>query len=371
MPEVTVDLGERAYDIQIGARLLPHAGEILAPLLGGAKALVVTDTTVADLHGETLMEALAASGIDAALHTVAPGEASKSFATLQTLLDAMFARNLSRRDVVIAFGGGVVGDLAGFASAVFKRGCRLVQIPTTLLAQVDSSVGGKTAINVAQGKNLVGAFHQPMRVVIDTDVLGTLPDRELRAGYAEILKYALIADRPFFGWLEDNAEKLLGRDANALAYAVGVSCNAKARIVAEDEREGGVRALLNLGHTFAHALEKQAGFDGSLLHGEAVGAGLAMAFEFSHRSGLCPAGDAAEVAEHLRRLDLVRPSQLGHLLADPNALLAAMDQDKKNAGGHITLILARGIGNAFVERQADRDALSDYLHYLKARHSLT
>ena len=371
MTEVRVELGERAYDIQIGARLLPQAGEILEPLLGGAKAFVVTDTTVADLHGEGLMEALAASGIPATLHAVAPGEASKSFATLQTLLDAMFAQNLSRADAVIAFGGGVVGDLAGFAASIYKRGCRLVQVPTTLLAQVDSSVGGKTAINVAQGKNLVGAFYQPERVIIDTDVLGTLPDRELRAGYAEVLKYALLGDRDFFAWLESNAPALLARDADALAYAVGVSCNAKAKVVAADEREGGVRALLNLGHTFAHALEKRAGYDGSLLHGEAVSAGMAMAFEFSHRSGLCPAEDAALVAGHLREFDLVRPSQLGHLLEDPDALLAAMDQDKKNAGGHLTLILARGIGDAFVERQADREALSDYLHYLKARHSLT
>ena len=371
MPEVRVDLGERSYDIQIGARLLPQAGEILAPLLSGAKAFVVTDDTVADLHGEALMQALAASDISATLHAVAPGEGSKSFATLQSLLDAMFAQNLSRSDAVIALGGGVVGDLAGFAASVYKRGCRFIQIPTTLLAQVDSSVGGKTAINVAQGKNLVGAFYQPRRVIIDTDALRTLPDRELKAGYAEVLKYALLGDRVFFDWLEANASALLARDPDALAYAVGVSCEAKAEIVAQDEREGGVRALLNLGHTFAHALEKLAGYDGSLLHGEAVSAGMAMAFEFSHRTELCPAEDAALVAEHLREHDLVRPSQLGHLLTNPDALLAAMAQDKKNAGDQLTLILARGIGDAFIARQADRDALSDYLHYLKARHSLT
>ena len=364
---VTVDLGARSYDITIGQRLLPQIGEALAESVG-KRAFIVSDSTVYDLHGDALRRGLAASGIEARSHVVAPGESSKSFSQLQALLDAMFEAGLSRNDAVIAFGGGVVGDLAGFASAVFKRGCKLVQVPTTLLAQVDSSVGGKTAINVAQGKNLVGAFYQPQRVIIDTDLLGTLAERELKAGYAEVLKYALIDDRAFFDWLQDNGQAVLTREPGALAYAIAHCCAAKARIVAADERERGQRALLNLGHTFAHALEHEAGFDGTLLHGEAVSAGLAMAFEFSHRSGLCSAEDAALVADHLRALDLVRPSTLGTLLGSPERLLAAMAHDKKNEGGQLTLILARGIGEAFIDRDADRDAVADYLDYLRLRH---
>jgi len=368
MIQVRVELGERSYDILIGSQPLPNIGEHLAGIVTG-RALVVTDTTVEALHGKVLMDGLAASGIKASCLAVTPGEGSKSFDTLQAVLDRMFAERLSRSDTVIAFGGGVVGDLAGFAASLYKRGCQLVQVPTTLLAQVDSSVGGKTAINVAQGKNLVGAFYQPARVIIDTDLLGTLDDRQLKSGYAEVLKYALIDDPKFFDWLQLNAGQLLARDAAALAHAVSVSCNAKARIVAADEREAGARALLNLGHTFAHALEHVAGYTGELLHGEAVSAGLAMAFEFSHRQELCPADDARRVAEHLRAHDLVRPSTLARYLENSEAMLSAMAQDKKNSGDAMTLILAHGIGQAFIERNADRDALSDYLDYLKVRHA--
>ena len=368
MSRVRVELGERAYDILIGPQLLPNLGEHLAGIVRG-RALVVTDTTVERLHGRAMMDALAASGVAAVLMAVEPGEGSKSFATLQAVLDRMFSEGLTRGDTVIAFGGGVVGDLAGFAAAIYKRGCRLVQVPTTLLAQVDSSVGGKTAINVAQGKNLVGAFYQPARVVIDTDLLATLDDRQLRAGYAEVLKYALIDDPAFFDWLQNNASALLSRDADALAYAVSVACEAKARIVARDERETGARALLNLGHTFAHALEHVAGYGGDLLHGEAVSAGLAMAFEFSHRADLCSADDARAVAEHLRAHNLERPETLGRHLGDPDALLSAMAQDKKNSGDRLTLILARGIGKAFIDADADRTAVSHYLDYLKVRHA--
>ena len=364
--ELTVELGERSYPIHIGPGAL---GRLRDAVPDGARAFVLTDETVEGLHGEAIRAALDAAGIPATHMAVPEGERSKSFATLQAVLDAMLDAGLSRSDVLVAFGGGVVGDLGGFASAVFKRGCHLVQVPTTLLAQVDSSVGGKTAINVSQGKNLVGAFHQPRAVLIDTDLLATLPDRQMRAGYAEVLKYALIDDPDLFAWLDANAAAVLAREPAALARAIHASCATKARVVAADERERGARALLNLGHTFAHALEHAAGYDGDLLHGEAVGAGLALAFEFSHRLGLCPADDAARVAGHLREIDLVRPSALGPLFADPDALMAAMRQDKKNVGERLTLILARGIGAAYVERDADADALSDYLGYLAARHA--
>ena len=365
---VTVELGERSYPIHIESGLLSNIGAALDGAVKG-RAFVLTDETVKGLHSDTLMAALNAAGIDATLHSVPVGEASKSFATLQSVLDAMFAQNLTRSDSIIAFGGGVVGDLAGFAASIYKRGCGLIQIPTTLLAQVDSSVGGKTAINVAQGKNLVGAFYQPQAVIIDTDVLQTLPSRQVKAGYSEVLKYGLIDDPDLFAWLETHGKALLDLDPDTLRQAISRSCEAKARVVAADEREGGRRALLNLGHTFAHALESVAGYDGNLLHGEAVSAGLAMAFEFSHRSGLCSAEETARLSEHLRELDLVRPSSVGHLLTDTDALLRAMDQDKKNKADQLTLILARGIGQSFIEPRADREAVATYLRYLKARHA--
>ena len=360
MNRLDVDLGERSYPIHIG----PGAVAKLPDVVSG-RAFVLTDTTVGDLHSDDVMASLP----DATLHTVPVGEGSKSFATLESVLHAMLDAGLSRGDTLVALGGGVVGDLGGFAASVFKRGCRLVQVPTTLLSQVDSSVGGKTAVNTPHGKNLVGSFYQPDAVLVDTDLLRTLPERQWKAGYAEILKYALIDDPDFFTWLDRHAAAVLAGEESALARAIHTSCAAKARVVAADERERGSRALLNLGHTFAHALEYVAGYGGDLLHGEAVGAGLSLAFEFSHRTGLCEADDAAAVAEHLRIHDLVRPEELGHLLADPDALLSAMAQDKKNEGGALTLVLARGIGKAFTERNADRDALRDYLHYLSARHA--
>ena len=366
---VEVDLEERSYPIRIGAGTLAWLGEELRAAVGG-RVFTVTDATVEALHGEALRAALEAGGFATPrMHVIPPGEASKSFGGLRECLDAMFAARLSRGDAVIAFGGGVVGDLAGFASAVFKRGCALVQVPTTLLAQVDSSVGGKTAINVAQGKNLVGAFHQPRLVLIDTDLLETLPEREMRAGYAEILKYGLIDDAGFFSWLEANGAGVLAREPDALAHAIAVSCAAKARVVAADEREGGARALLNLGHTFAHALEARAGYDGSLLHGEAVAAGMLMAFELSQRLELCPAGDVARLEAHLRARGLERPATLARYLNRPDTLLAAMDQDKKNAHGRLKLILARGIGESFILPDADRDAVRAYLEALHLRHS--
>jgi len=365
---VTVALGERSYPIHIGSGILDDLTTHLRDTITG-KVFILTDKTVESLHAHILISALDSANIPATLMSVPTGEASKSFTTLQDVLDAMFAQKLTRSDTVIAFGGGVIGDLAGFAAAIYKRGCNLIQIPTTLLAQVDSSVGGKTAINVAQGKNLVGAFYQPQAVLIDTDVLSTLDPRQVKAGYAEILKYGLIDDPDLFAWLEQHGTDLLALNADILTAAITHSCEAKARVVIADEREGGRRALLNLGHTFAHALESVAGYNGNLLHGEAVSTGLAMAFEFSYRLGLCPAEDAANVAEHLRKLDLIRPSSVGHLLQDTDALLTAMDQDKKNNADHLTLILAKGIGQSYIEPDADRAALSDYLTYLKARHA--
>ena len=363
MTVLDVDLGERSYPIHIG----PGASAKLPDVVSG-RAFVLTDATVGELHADAVMAGLP----DATLHTIPVGEGSKSFGTLESVLHAMLDAGLSRGDTLVALGGGVVGDLGGFAASVFKRGCRLVQVPTTLLSQVDSSVGGKTAVNTHHGKNLVGSFYQPDAVLIDTDLLQTLPERQWKAGYAEIFKYALIDDPDFFHWLDRHAAAVLAGEATALARAIHTSCAAKARVVAADERERGSRALLNLGHTFAHALEHVAGSTrggGDLLHGEAVGAGLSLAFEFSHRTGLCGADDAAAVAEHLRIHDLVRPEELGRLLADPDALLSAMAQDKKNEGDALTLVLARGIGKAFIDKTADRDALRDYLHYLSARHA--
>jgi 3-dehydroquinate synthase len=278
------------------------------------------------------------------------------------VIDGLLALNLERRDLVVAFGGGVVGDLAGLAAALLKRGLDFVQVPTTLLAQVDSSVGGKTAINAAAGKNLVGVFHQPRLVLADLDVLATLPERERRAGYAEIVKVGLIGDADFFGWCEANAGSVIV-GGGALAEAVAVAVQAKAAIVAADEREAGARALLNLGHTFAHAIEAEAGMDsGAVLHGEAVGCGLALAFRFSERLGLCDAAEATRVETHLAQAGFAtRLAALPGGPYDPHRMLAAIRQDKKNEGGGLTFVLARGIGRAFVAKDVDADAVRAFL----------
>lgn len=350
---VDVALGSRSYPLHIEAGLLGQAGPLLAPLVrakpDGKRLVIVTDRTVADLHLATLTDTLAAAGISAQPIILSPGEGSKSWSGLERLCEQLLAHGVERRDVVVALGGGVIGDLTGFATSILRRGCGFVQVPTTLLAQVDSSVGGKTAINAGAGKNLIGSFHQPAMVLIDPAVLSTLPLRQLRAGYAEVVKYGLLGNAAFFEWCEANAAALLAGDADILAGAIAASCRAKAEIVAADEREtGDVRALLNLGHSFGHAFEAEAGFSDRLLHGEGVALGMALAFRFSARRGLCAPADAERVCAHLSAHGFeLRPHVLG--LAAPAArLLAHMMQDKKVDAGRLTLILARGIGKAFV-----------------------
>lgn len=362
---VTVDLGERSYDIIIGSGELSRLSGRLKAITTSNRVAVVTDENVHALHGAAIADALS----DFRTHMIVrpAGEAQKSMAGLDGVLDSLFRAGFDRSDTVLAFGGGVMGDLSGFAASIYKRGANFVQVPTTLLAQVDSSVGGKTAINNSYGKNLVGAFHQPRLVLIDTDLLSTLPDRQVKAGYAEVVKYGLI-DRPeFFETLDGGhnaglGARVLALEPDALRTAISISCTAKADVVAQDEREGGRRALLNLGHTFAHALELTAGYDGDLLHGEAVSAGMDMAFEFSARLGLCSPEDAARVHDHLARLGMPTRANMGRFLTDPDGLLGHMRQDKKNEGGRITLILARAIGQSFIEKSV---SAADLLSYLK------
>lgn len=359
-----VQLAERSYDIQIGSGLLAQIGTLIAPLVSSDRVAVITDETVHAHYGEALAAALS----DYRTHLIVrpAGESQKSMANLEEILESLFRAGFDRSDLILAFGGGVIGDLAGFTASVFKRGAPIVQIPTTLLAQVDSSVGGKTAINNRFGKNLVGAFYQPRAVIADTALLSTLPPRELRAGYAEVLKYGLLGDAQFFETLDAGlGARVLALEPDALAQAVHTSCAAKAAIVAQDEREGGVRALLNLGHTFGHALELEAGYDGDLLHGEAVSIGMDMAFRFAAAQGLCPDAEADRVSAHLAALNMPRIADAAHLLADPDALLSHMGQDKKNAGGRLTLILPRRIGETYVERNADRTAVLAFLTQLR------
>jgi 3-dehydroquinate synthase len=346
---ITVELGARSYDIVVGSGLLERAGLEIAPLLRRPDAIIVTDSNVAGTpHLDTLERSLDAAGIAHRRILLPPGEATKSMAPFGELLDRLFYLGIDRRTTIVALGGGVVGDLAGFAAAVALRGIDYVQVPTTLLAQVDSAIGGKTGINTRHGKNLVGAFHQPRLVLADVAVLGTLPPRELGAGYAEVVKYGLI-DRPeFFDWLEAHGREVLAGDPAAQQYAVLESCRAKAAVVASDEREGGTRALLNLGHTFAHALESVCGYGDELLHGEAVALGLVLAFELSVRLGLCPAEEADRVRAHFGAIGL--PTTLGAIRSDgfaADALLGAMAHDKKANAGRPRFVLARGIGRAF------------------------
>ncbi len=359
---VIVELGPRRYPIEIASGLLARAGAEVARLGPQRRFAVVTDTTVAARYLEPLTAGFAAADLTLTPIIVPPGEASKNWATLERVTEALLALGVERGDAVLALGGGVIGDLTGFACAILKRGCRFVQIPTTLLAQVDSSVGGKTAINAAAGKNLVGAFHQPALVLIDPDLLDTLPPRELRAGYAEVVKYGLLGDVGFFDWCEANAAALLAGDAAARTDAIAASCRAKAAIVAADEREtGDMRALLNLGHTFGHALEAEAGFSDRLLHGEAVAVGMALAFRFSAARGLCSAADAERVVAHLASAGVpVHPRAAG-IAGAAAPLIDHMRQDKKMAGGTLPFILVRGIGAAFVSRDV---ALSDVEAFL-------
>ncbi|HEX5006323.1 MAG TPA: 3-dehydroquinate synthase [Hyphomonadaceae bacterium] len=362
--KVRVELAERAYDILIGEGLLARAGEKIRPLMkpGRDRVFIVADETVARLHLDTLAKGLGAAGIRFDSVRVPPGEGSKSFGQLDHVLGALIENGAERDDLILAFGGGVVGDLAGLASGLLKRGARFVQIPTTLLAQVDSSVGGKTAINSAAGKNMVGLFHQPVLVLADLDVLDTLPARERSAGLAEVAKYALIDDPKFFDFLEANAAALSGGEKSALAEAVRVSCASKARIVAMDETEKAERALLNLGHTFGHALERANEYRATLLHGEAVGAGMAMAMRYSVKLGLCSGQDAVRSERLLNALGLAtRVVNLGGGPYLAGELLAHMAHDKKAINGRVTLILARGIGKAFIQPGADLSHLRQFL----------
>lgn len=353
-----VDLGARAYDIHVGGGLLAEAGAAMTPVLKSRRVFIVTDETVAGLHLGTLTAALDAAGIRHEAHILPPGEATKSYASLEALLNAMLAARCERSTTVVALGGGVIGDLAGFAASVLLRGVDFVQVPTTLLSQVDSSVGGKTGINTPFGKNLVGSFHQPRLVLIDTATLSTLPRRELLAGYAEVVKYGLIDDPAFFEWLEASGAALIDGDEAARRRAILTSCAAKARVVAADEREGGVRALLNLGHTFGHALEAEAGYGDVLLHGEAVAIGMVMAFDLSARLGLCPREDVDRVRAHLSAVGLpVAPPRLAGKAMDADRLIAHMASDKKVQEGKVTFVLSRGIGRAFLTRDVDPAAL--------------
>ena len=358
---LNVDLAERSYPIHIGAGMLANAREFLNGHIGSGRIAIITDETVAGLHLKYLLNGLDTDTIETII--LPPGESTKSFAVLQDVLDTLLQANFSRDDTLVAFGGGVIGDLTGFVASVLKRGCRFIQIPTTLLAQVDSSVGGKTAINTGAGKNLVGSFYQPKCVLIDTDILSTLDARQMRAGYAEVLKYALINDLVFFDWLEENAKALLAQDPDTLCTAILKSCSAKADIVKRDERERGERALLNLGHSFAHALEAKAGYDGTLLHGEAVSAGMMMAFEYAQDLGLCPGQDVQRVRVHLKNTQMPTLQDLPDALKnDPDALFNFMGRDKKNTGNDMKLILTRGIGKSFIEPSADQGSVQAYLN---------
>ena len=361
MQQIDVALADRSYPVLIDTGLLARAAEHFAPLANGRPLAIVADENVA-AHLATLTQSLDQAGIAWHATDVPAGEASKSWSTLARVCDQLLDWGVERRDVVVALGGGVIGDLVGFASAILKRGTRFVQIPTTLLAQVDSSVGGKTGINTAAGKNLIGAFHQPNLVLIDPLVLDTLPPRELRAGYAEVVKYGLIDDPDFFGWCERNGAALLAGDTAARSAAIARSVGSKARIVAADEFEtNGTRALLNLGHTFGHALEAEAGFDGSLLHGEAVAAGCALAFDFSVAQGLCPAADAERVRAHLRSVGLPDGIAASGVRASGARLVEHMRHDKKASGGNLPFLLARGIGRTYLDRGVDLGAVTAFL----------
>jgi 3-dehydroquinate synthase len=359
---VTVGLGDRAYEVRIGTGLLAEAGRHIRPLLKRGRTAIISDETVWRLHGAALTAALSAEGISATPVLVPAGEGSKSFDMLARVSDDLLALELDRGDLIVAFGGGVVGDLAGFAAAIYKRGIDFVQIPTTLLAQVDSSVGGKTAIDTPRGKNLIGAFHQPRLVLADLDVLSTLPAREIRAGYAEIIKYGLLGDLDFFAWLEAHGGQVTALAPEALAFAVRRSVEMKAEIVAQDEREAGRRALLNLGHTFGHALEAECGYGEDLLHGEAVAIGMAQAFRFSASQGLCAGQDAVRAEAAIAAVGLpVRMDALPGHPFDSEKLLAHMGQDKKAEGGRLTFILNRALGEAFVARDVDPESILQFL----------
>jgi 3-dehydroquinate synthase len=360
-PVTKVALGERAYDIVVGRGLLASLGTRIKALRPGARIAIVTDDTVARHHLAATEAALKAAGVESSNIVVPAGEGSKNYATFEKVCEQIIAAKIERSDLIVALGGGVIGDLAGFAAASTRRGLDFVQVPTTLLAQVDSSIGGKTGINSLQGKNLIGAFHQPALVIADTALLDTLPKREFAAGYAEVVKYGLLGDAGFFTWLETNWQDVFaggpGRE-----HAIAVCCRAKAGIVARDERETGERALLNLGHTFGHALEAAAGYSSRLLHGEAVALGCALAFEFSAKRGLVSAQDAARVGRHLAAAGLpTRIQDIEGGTPTVDELMTLISQDKKVKRGKLTFILVRGIGQAFVANDVDADEVHAFL----------
>lgn len=359
---VRVELGVRSYDVRIGDGLIAGAGHQIAPLLTRPRVAVVSDETVAAHHLQPLRDGLAEQGIDSVALSLPPGEATKGWPEFSHCVEWLLAQKVERRDIVVALGGGVIGDLVGFAAAVLRRGVRFVQIPTTLLAQVDSSVGGKTGINAPQGKNLIGAFHQPSLVLADIGALATLPRRDFLAGYGEVVKYGLLGDAEFFEWLEKNGPELAAGNAALRAQAVKRSVEMKAEIVARDETEQGDRALLNLGHTFCHALEAATGYSDRLLHGEGVAIGCALAFETSARMGLCAQEEPGRVRAHLRAMGMKTDlADIPGDLPDAEALLDLMAQDKKVVDGRLRFILARGIGEAFVTSDVDRDLVRGVL----------
>jgi 3-dehydroquinate synthase len=358
---VRVALGDRAYDIAVGRGVLASLGARVAALRPGARCAIVTDETVARHHLPAAQASLTKAGIAHSHVIVAPGESAKSYAGLENVCERLIEARIERGDLLVALGGGVIGDLAGFAASAIRRGLDFVQVPTTLLAQVDSSVGGKTGINSRHGKNLVGAFHQPILVLADTAVLDTLPARQMRAGYAEVAKYGLLGDAGFFVWLEQNWQEIFS-GGPAREYAVTKSCRMKADVVARDERESGDRALLNLGHTFGHALEATAGYSDRLLHGEAVAIGMTLAFAFSARRGLLPHADAERVQRHLAAVGL--PTRIADIPGEPpdaDRLMELIGQDKKVKRGTLTFILARGIGESFIARDVAPEDVRAFL----------
>ena len=360
--EVTVDLGERSYNIVIGAGLIAHADDYLAAVAPSRRVIIVTDENVAVLWLEKLKTVLSRANYHILTRVLTPGEQTKSLDQIAALTDWILESGVDRKTTVIALGGGVIGDLAGFAAAITLRGLPFVQIPTTLLAQVDSSVGGKTAVDTRHGKNLIGAFYQPHLVLADTDTLSTLPARQVAAGYAEVIKYGLINDLGFFEWCEAHGRMVLEGDPVAIRHAVEMSCRAKADIVAQDEKESDRRALLNLGHTFGHAFEAEAGFHDLLLHGESIAFGILCAFELSRRLELCSSQDAERVRSHFSKVGL--PTNLNGIAErhwTPDMILAHMRKDKKNEDGNLTFILVHGIGQAYVNRNVPIDTLRELL----------
>jgi len=365
MVTVTVQLGDRSYDIHVGPALIQQTGALIAAHLpaGGLRRIpVVTDETVAGLHYAELASSLQQAGLVPREIVLPPGEATKSFSHLERLIDLLLAENIERSSLIVAFGGGVIGDLTGFAAGILKRGVDFVQIPTTLLAQVDSSVGGKTAINTTRGKNLAGVFHQPRLVIADTDLLSTLARRELLGGYAEVVKYGLLGDADFFTWLEHNGAAVLSGNSDAVVHAVAHSCSMKAAIVARDERETGDRALLNLGHTFGHALEAATGYSDRLTHGEGVALGCVLAFKLSARLGLVDGATVTRVKRHFAQSGLpVALSDIPGPRPSAGEILTHMRHDKKTQGGRMTFILVWGIGQAFVSRDVREDDVTALL----------